>query len=148
MLKGRVDRLAAEPEDTEALVEAVTLYHMVIEGMLALTGQHFIMDYNEREGHAAGLRRGLPERRPRRAPPRRLRRPSSCARRRSEDDRYSEAIQRTLEEALPVADGVLDPPWAEEDDWEMFGYSLDETHAFAAQCLIAAAQGDRPGLGR
>ncbi|HEX5983425.1 MAG TPA: ribonucleotide-diphosphate reductase subunit beta, partial [Solirubrobacterales bacterium] len=50
MLKERTDRLSAEPEDTEALVEAVTLYHMVIEGMLALTGQHFIMDFNEREG--------------------------------------------------------------------------------------------------
>src|SRR5207342_1043834 len=37
MLKKRTDRLSAEPEDTEALVEAVTLYHMVIEGMLALT---------------------------------------------------------------------------------------------------------------
>lgn len=50
MLRQRTDRLSAEPEDTEALVEAVTLYHMVIEGMLALTGQHFIMDFNEREG--------------------------------------------------------------------------------------------------
>ena len=34
----RVDRLAVEPEDTVTLVEAVTIYHMVIEGMLALTG--------------------------------------------------------------------------------------------------------------
>ena len=42
----RVDRLAAEPEDTEALVEAITLYHMIIEGALALTGQHFIIEYN------------------------------------------------------------------------------------------------------
>ena len=50
MLKQRTDRLSVEPEDTEALVEAVTIYHMVIEGMLALTGQHFIMDYNESEG--------------------------------------------------------------------------------------------------
>jgi hypothetical protein len=38
MLKQRTERLSAEPEDGEALVEAVTLYHMVIEGMLALTG--------------------------------------------------------------------------------------------------------------
>src|SRR5215218_4064465 len=43
MLKRRVDRLAVEPEDAQTLVEAVTIYHMVIEGMLALTGQHFIM---------------------------------------------------------------------------------------------------------
>ena len=33
MLKGRVDRLAREPENLELLVESVTLYHMVIEGM-------------------------------------------------------------------------------------------------------------------
>src|SRR3954463_13235366 len=35
LLRTRVDRLAREPEDLEALVEAVTIYHMVIEGMLA-----------------------------------------------------------------------------------------------------------------
>src|SRR4051794_36351820 len=47
LLKRRVDRLAAVPDDLEALVEAVTIYHMVIEGMLALTGQHFILGYKE-----------------------------------------------------------------------------------------------------
>src|SRR3954465_2202626 len=49
MLASRVDRLAREPDDLETLVEAITLYHMVIEGMLALTGQHFIIDYNEEQ---------------------------------------------------------------------------------------------------
>ena len=75
LLKSRVDRLGQEPGDRDALVEAVTLYHMVIEGMLALTGQHFIIDYNERVGTLPGIRRGLLQRRPRRAPPHRLRRP-------------------------------------------------------------------------
>ena len=57
MLRARVDRLASEPEDLETLVEAVTIYHMVVEGMLALTGQHFIMDYNdERMGTLPGVR--------------------------------------------------------------------------------------------
>nr|MBA2546529.1 ribonucleotide-diphosphate reductase subunit beta [Solirubrobacterales bacterium] len=59
LLKPRVDRLAAEPGDQEALVEAVTLYHMVIEGMLALTGQHFIIDYNEQEGTLPGFVEGF-----------------------------------------------------------------------------------------
>src|SRR3954462_8218482 len=54
-LKSRTDRLAVEPEDREALVEAITIYHMVVEGMLALTGQHFIMDYNESEGTLPGF---------------------------------------------------------------------------------------------
>src|SRR5215213_8088856 len=59
MLKGRVDRLARDPEDLELLVEAVTLYHMVIEGMLALTGQHFILQYNEEQGTLPGFVEGF-----------------------------------------------------------------------------------------
>src|SRR3954471_11307061 len=59
MLKSRVDHLARKPEDLEALVEAVTLYHMVIEGMLALTGQHFILQYNEEQGTLPGFVEGF-----------------------------------------------------------------------------------------
>ena len=107
---------------------------MVIEGMLALTGQHFIIDYNEREGTLPGFVEGF----------------SNVARdehrhiafgvrflidRSSEDGRNRDVIQRMLEEAIPVADKVIDPPWADEDDLELFGVSREETHAFAAQCL-------------
>ena len=59
MLKSRVDHLARQPEDLEKLVEAVTLYHMVIEGMLALTGQHFILQYNEEQGTLPGFVEGF-----------------------------------------------------------------------------------------
>jgi ribonucleoside-diphosphate reductase beta chain len=134
LLKERVDRLAQEPEDQDALVETITLYHMVIEGMLALTGQHFIIDYNEREGTLPAFVEGF----------------SNVARdehrhiafgvrflldKVQEDERNLKVIQGMLEKATPIADGVIDPPWAEEDDWDLFGVSRDETHAFAAQCL-------------
>jgi ribonucleoside-diphosphate reductase beta chain len=134
LLKSRVDRLAQEPEDRDALVEAVTLYHMVIEGMLALTGQHFIIEYNERVGTLPGFVEGF----------------SNVARDEHrhiafgvrfltdfvrEDERYREVIQKMLEQSLPVADGVIDPPWPEEEDNELFGASREETHAFAAQAL-------------
>ena len=59
MLKSRVDALARDPEDLEKLVEAITLYHMVIEGMLALTGQHFILQYNEEQGTLPGFVEGF-----------------------------------------------------------------------------------------
>src|SRR3954469_14813696 len=59
MLHDRAERLAAEPSDLETLVEAITLYHMVIEGSLALTGQHFIIDYNERAGTLPAFREGF-----------------------------------------------------------------------------------------
>ena len=136
MLAARTARLSAEPEDTEALVEAVTLYHMVIEGMLALTGQHFIMDFNEREGTLPAFVEGFQN--VARDEHRHVAFGSVFLREKArEDDRYKQAIQRTLEESLPVADGVLSPPWMEdEDDFELFGYSLEETRQFAGTCLM------------
>jgi len=115
MLKGRVDRLARDPGDLEALVEAVTLYHMVIEGMLALTGQHFIIEYNEDQGTLPGFVEGFnniarDEHRHVAFGARFLR---DMAQR---DARYAEAIQRTIVECGPAADGVLTPKWADPND--------------------------------
>ena len=137
MLGQRVDRLAAEPEDLETLVEAVTLYHMVIEGMLALTGQHFIIDFNEKAGTLPGFVEGFTnvardEHRHVAFGARFLR---DMAR---EDSRYGAAIQRALVEAGPIAEGVLRPKWVPEDvgdDVVLFGASVDETRAFAVQAL-------------
>jgi len=136
MLKGRVDRLARDPGDLEALVEAVTLYHMVIEGMLALTGQHFIIEYNEDQGTLPGFVEGFnniarDEHRHVAFGARFLR---DMAQR---DARYAEAIQRTIVECGPAADGVLTPKWADpnDPDLELFGYGIDETRAFAMKAL-------------
>src|SRR5262249_38434541 len=120
MVRERADRLAAEPEDSEVLVEAVTLYHMIIEGALALPGQHYIIEYNTRVGTLPGFVEGF----------------SNVARDEHRhiafgvrfltdmvraDPRHREAMQRTMAEALPVADLVLDPPWPAEEDSELFG---------------------------
>jgi ribonucleoside-diphosphate reductase beta chain len=136
MLKQRTERLSSEPEDTEALVEAVTIYHMVIEGMLALTGQHFIMDYNEREGTLPAFVEGFQN--VARDEHRHVAFGAVFLREKAhEDERYKRAIERTLEESLPVADGVLSPPWAPADeDYEVFGYSLADTRRFAGTCLM------------
>jgi ribonucleoside-diphosphate reductase beta chain len=134
MLATRVDRLAREPEDLETLVEAITLYHMVIEGMLALTGQHFIIDYNEEMGTLPGFVEGF----------------SNIARDEhrhvafgarflaemaDRDERYRDAIQRTLVECGPAADGVLEPKWIRERGLEPIGYTMEETRAFAMKAL-------------
>ena len=147
MLKSRVDHLAREPEDLVALVEAVTLYHMVIEGMLALTGQHFILQYNEEVGTLPGLRRGLQQDRPRRASPRGLRR------------------------ALPARDGAGGPQVRRRDHAHADGGRPDRRRRAAAEVVRrgrdrgagrhdggdarlrdegarAPAEGDRAGAGR
>jgi ribonucleoside-diphosphate reductase beta chain len=136
MLKSRVDLLAREPENLEALVEAITLYHMVIEGMLALTGQHFIITYNEEQGTLPGFVEGFnniarDEHRHVAFGARFLRDMAQA------DTRYAEAIQRTLVECGPAADGVLTPKWADasDPDLELFGYGIDETRAFAMKAL-------------
>src|SRR4051794_29163535 len=136
MLHDRVDRLAVEPEDLETLTEAVTLYHMVIEGSLALTGQHFIIDYNERAGTLPAFVEGFTnvardEHRHVAFGARFLR---DMARR---DARYGEAIQRTLVEVGPVAQGVLRPKWLPEgqEDVAIRGASVNDTRAFAIQAL-------------
>src|SRR5919199_413552 len=136
LLRARVDRLAREPEDLGTLVEAVTIYHMVIEGMLALTGQHFIMDFNERMGTLPGFVAGFTlvardEHRHVAFGSRFLR---DMAQR---DPRHADAIQRVLGEVAPGADGVLRPKWFEgsEDEPTLFGVSVNETRAFALKAL-------------
>ncbi|MEA2390935.1 MAG: ribonucleoside-diphosphate reductase beta chain [Solirubrobacteraceae bacterium] len=135
-LRSRIDRLGRDPEDLEALVEAVTIYHMVIEGMLALTGQHVIIDYNEQQGTLPGFVEGFTnvardEHRHVAFGARFLRDMAHS------DTRYSEAIQRTLVEVGPVADAVLRPPWIDEADENeiIFGTSVAATRAFAAKAL-------------
>jgi ribonucleoside-diphosphate reductase beta chain len=136
MLKARVNRPAADPEDLVALVEAITLYHMVIEGVLALTGQHFIISYNEEQGTLPAFVEGFGKvaRDEHRHVAFGAKFLTDMA---TAEDRYREAIHRTLVGSLPVAEGVLRPPFAppDDDDYELFGISMRETQAFAAQCL-------------
>jgi ribonucleoside-diphosphate reductase beta chain len=136
MLHQRVQRLAVEPQDTEALVEAVTIYHMVIEGMLALTGQHFIIDFNERMGTLPAFVAGFTnvardEHRHVAFGARFLR--DMVAR----DERYRAAVGRALAEVGPVAEGVLRPKWVDEseEDVEILGLRISETREFAASAL-------------
>jgi ribonucleoside-diphosphate reductase beta chain len=134
MLKGRVDALARHPEDLELLVEAITLYHMVIEGMLALTGQHFILQYNEDVGTLPGFCEGFnniarDEHRHVAFGARFLREMAQA------DSRYGDAITRTMAEVAPIADAVLQPKWYVEGETEILGASMEETRAFAMKCL-------------
>ena len=96
LLKERVDRLGRDPEDRDAFVEAITLYHMVIEGMLALTGQHNIIDFNERMGTLPGFVEGFSNvaRDEHRHIAFGVRFLTDCV---NEDERYREVIQNMLD---------------------------------------------------
>jgi ribonucleoside-diphosphate reductase beta chain len=103
--------------------------------MLALTGQHFIIDYNERLGTLPGFVEGFSNvaRDEHRHIAFGVRFLTDCV---NEDERYRDVIQNMLTESLPIADQVIEPPWPEEEDnVELFGATREETHAFAARCL-------------
>jgi ribonucleoside-diphosphate reductase beta chain len=48
-------RLIEAPDDIEAKVDFVTIYHMVIEGMLGVAGQRGVAEHLERKGILPGL---------------------------------------------------------------------------------------------
>ncbi|MEO6496570.1 MAG: ribonucleotide-diphosphate reductase subunit beta, partial [Solirubrobacteraceae bacterium] len=53
------DRLMDDRHDRGAKVDFITTYHMIIEGMLALTGQYFLTDYCEKQGILPGFLEGF-----------------------------------------------------------------------------------------
>jgi ribonucleoside-diphosphate reductase beta chain len=110
-LPATAQRLASDPRDIDAFVEGVTLYHMVIEGTIALTGQRFELEAMREVGNTdRGFYRGF----------------TAVARDesrhvnfgikflqeavRQDPERFAPLIQKTLVECLPLITGVLDPP--------------------------------------
>lgn len=53
------EALRRKPRELPLLAQAVALYHIVIEGMLAVPGQHFIQRYTQRHGILPGLSEGM-----------------------------------------------------------------------------------------
>jgi ribonucleoside-diphosphate reductase beta chain len=101
-----VDRLRANPRDTDAKVEAVAIYHLVIEAAMGLTGQHFLLDYFEKHAILPGIAQGfrnikLDEHRHVAWGTWYLRR--KCR----EDERYGAIVQSTLLALLPIVASVL-----------------------------------------
>jgi hypothetical protein len=53
------DALRKKPKDMELLAQTIALYHIVIEGMLAIPGQHFIQRYVKKLDILPGFREGI-----------------------------------------------------------------------------------------
>ena len=73
----RLDLMAEELRKDRSLpkyAQAITLYHLIVEGSLAQPGQHFIEDFFASEETMPGFSAGHGQRLPRRAAPHRLRR--------------------------------------------------------------------------
>jgi ribonucleoside-diphosphate reductase beta chain len=126
--------LLANPTDIEAKVDFVTVYHMVIEGTLALTGQYFQTDNMERRGILPGHRKAFDL--ISKDEHRHVAYGTWFLQQKATDPALAKRIQDKLAETLPAAAGVLVPPGFQlGDDYEYLGYSAQEMNEFAFTAL-------------
>jgi ribonucleoside-diphosphate reductase beta chain len=126
-------RLVENPRDMEAKVDFVTLYHMIIEGTLALTGQWFLTDYMERmrilPGWVEGFKLISQDEH------RHVAYGTWFLREKAADPALRRRIAECLAELIPLAAGVLVPPGADPEDYAILDYTMEETNTFAFNAL-------------
>ncbi len=128
------ERLIADPADVAAKVDFVTTYHMVIEGTLALTGQHFITDYFEKQGILPGFVEGF--RSISRDEHRHVAYGTWYLKEACSDPALARRAQERLTELIPIAAQVLVPRGKDPfGEWELLGYTSQEINEFAFRAL-------------
>ena len=126
--------LLADPQSVEAKVDFITIYHMVIEGTLALTGQRFQTERIERRGvlpgHLEAFKRIAQDEH------RHVAYGTWFLQSKARDPELAKRVQDKLTETLPPAAGVLVPPGYQlGDEYEYLGYTSQEMNEFAFTAL-------------
>jgi ribonucleoside-diphosphate reductase beta chain len=127
--------LIADPSDRGAKIDFITTYHMVIEGVLGLTGQNFVTRFMEENGIFPGFVEGFDH--VARDEHRHVAYGTWYLQQTAgEDDALAERMQQKLGELLPVAAGFLVPPDHDPtEEWEILGYPSSEINEFAFRSL-------------
>lgn len=141
------ETLREDPTDMTALVRGVTVYMIVIEGTLALTGARFIIRTLKQRDQLPGFRAGFTA----------VNRDESrhvgfgvkfLADAIKEDPAHARTVQETLEQTLPIGTLALAPPMVDDPyDFDTpFGYHSSEIFEYAMKSLSKklAAMGMKP----
>ncbi len=133
----RLDRMADELRADRSLpkfAQAVTLYHMIVEGTLAQPGQHFIEDFFNKEGSMPGFSEGM----------------MHVSR---DEQRHIGYGVKTLSEIVPQSEeckaavveifrelnqaslAVFCPPHYDRAYSECYGFSLEDIYAFGLRLI-------------
>jgi len=141
------ETLRKDPSDFSALVRGVTVYMIVIEGTLALTGARFMLRTMKDNGWLPGFQQGFTA----------VNRDESrhvgfgvkfLADAIKADRAHAKTVQDTLAETLPVGTLALAPPMVEDPFTFVtpFGYDSQEIFAYAMRSLSKklAAMGMEP----
>lgn len=134
-LRGIARRIAERPDDLDLFVEGITTYHMVIEGVLAMTGQHFLLKYMGEHGLYPGFQKGfsMVERDEHRHIAFGVRFLKDMI---EQEPRYGDLVTRRVLELVPHATLVFAPPYADStQEFTSYGYSSAEIYGFAYRSL-------------
>src|SRR5215207_1157677 len=128
-------RLIENPGDLEAKVDFVTMYHMVIEGTLALTGQYTVTEWCERNDKLPGFLEGF--KKISQDEHRHVAYGTWFLQQKCRDNPdLQRRVQDKLAELLPIAAGVLAPPGVDPfGEWELMGFNNAEVNEFAFNAL-------------
>jgi ribonucleoside-diphosphate reductase beta chain len=135
-LRDIADRIKADPHDLDLFVEGITTYHLIIEGVLAMTGQRFILKYMEDHGLYPGFQKGfsLVEQDEHRHIAFGVRFLKDAVE--SDPPRFGAIVQRRVEELVPRAAGVFVPPYVDDPrEFVTYGYHSSHVYGFAYRKL-------------
>jgi ribonucleoside-diphosphate reductase beta chain len=134
-LREIAERIKANPHDLALFVEGVTTYHLIIEGVLAMTGQRFILKYMEDHGMFPGFQKGfsLVEQDEHRHIAFGVRFLKDAV---ASEPRFGEIVQKRVEELVPRAAGVFVPPYVDNPrEFNSYGYHSSHIYGFAYRKL-------------
>jgi ribonucleoside-diphosphate reductase beta chain len=126
-------RLIDDPRDIEAKVDFVTLYHMIIEGTLALTGQWLLTDYMERKEILPGWVEGF--KLISQDEHRHVAYGTWFLREKAVDPALRRRIAERVTQLIPLAQAVLVPTGADPNEYVILDFTMEETNTFAFNAL-------------
>jgi ribonucleoside-diphosphate reductase beta chain len=135
-LRDVAQRLIRRPDDLELFVEGIVIYHMVTEGVLAMTGQRVILQYLEDHSLYPGFQKGfsLVEQDEHRHIAFGVRFLRDVCRERPE---MRDVVLATLTRLLPEAARVFIPPYEDPNTTEFISYDnhSSQVYGFAYNAL-------------
>jgi ribonucleoside-diphosphate reductase beta chain len=139
-LRDVAKRIQAKPDDLGLFVEGITTYHLIIEGVLAMTGQRFILQYLQDHGMYPGFQHGfsLVEQDEHRhiAFGVRFLRDALAS-----DPSLGRVVEDRVAELVPKAAHVFVPPYAESPrEFVSYGYDSRSLYGFAYRKLARRMQ--------
>jgi ribonucleoside-diphosphate reductase beta chain len=129
------NRIKAKPDDLDLFVEGIAVYHMVVEGFLAVTGQTLIRDYMLEHGMYPGFCEGfgLVERDEHRHVAFGVRFLRDAI---DEDPRHRATVERVVLDLVPRAALAFVPPYVDDPrEFVSYGYTSREIYGSAYSAL-------------